>query len=235
MFKKSFTAIAFAFLSLNVSADTIPAYPFIHANGEAFTFVSPNLGEVDFEISAFDPSPEAAVSLVQQRVEELMQLLKDQGVPEGDFEFSDLRREMRKGADPASPEYDVKCAVHINVRDLAKWRAVMEPLMSKPNIDAFATKFGTTERAKVEAELMSLAVQDAQNKAKAMASGFGKKVGAVTGVSSGQLKNITRSLGLVPGDVYYEKGKRPPQDRSELLMVTALKLSQSVDIIFRIK
>lgn len=113
----------------------------------------------------------------------------------------------------------------------------MEPLIAKPNLDAFATTFGTTERKQVEKDLVAQAVQDAQEKAAAMASGFGKKVGAVAGISSGELRNVTRAVGMVPSDRYYDSrnGKRPAQDRSELLMLQALKMAQTVDMIFKIK
>lgn len=219
------------------AASALPDYPFIHASGEAFVFVQPNLGEIDFEISAFHASPDEAVALVRQRVSEIQQLVAENGGPDDEISFSDMRREMRKGADPAAPEYDVKCSVHINVRDLTKWRALMEPLLSKPNLDAFATTFGTTDRKKVEQELVAQAVHEAQDKAQAMASGFGKKAGAVAGISSGELRNITRSVGLMPSDRYYGggSGKRPAQERSEMLMVTTLRMAQAVDVIFRIK
>lgn len=219
------------------AASALPDYPFIHASGEAFMFIAPNLGEIDFEISAYNASPEAAIAVAQQRVTEIQQLMAEHGVADGDITFSDLRRKMRKGTDPAAPEYDIKCTVHINVRDLTKWRAIVEPLIAKPNLDGFATTFGTTERKKVEQDLVVLAVHEAQEKAQAMAAGFGKKVGAVTGISSGELRNITRSVGLMPGDRYHTigKGTRPEQQRSELLMVSAMKMSQAVDVIFKIK
>ncbi len=219
------------------AASALPDYPFIHTHGEAFLFVVPNIGEIDFDISAYNASPDAAVAVVRERIAEIQQLLAENGIAEGNMTFNDLRREIRKGGDPATPEYDIKCTVHINVNDLTRWRAIMEPLLSKPNLDALATTFGTTERKKIEQELVAQAVQEAQEKAQAMASGFGKKVGPVAGISSGELKNITRSVGLMPGDRYYDsgKGKRPPQDRSEMLMVSAMKMTQTVDVIFRIK
>ncbi|GAB2841901.1 hypothetical protein GCM10027277_06150 [Pseudoduganella ginsengisoli] len=219
------------------AASALPDYPFIHASGQAFVFVQPNVGEIDFEISASRASPDAAVALIQQHVAEIQQLMSDNGVADSDITFSDVRRELRKGADPAAPEYDVKCTVHINVRDLGKWRAIMEPLIAKPDLDAFATTHGTTERKKIEQELIAQAVHEAQDKAQAMASGFGKKVGAVAGISSGEVKNISRSVGLAPSDIYFNSAnnKRPQQDRSDLLMVGAMKMAQSVDVIFKIK
>lgn len=229
--------LATAIFSTSANASGLPDYPFIHTSGEAFQFVMPDLGEIDFEISAFNASPEAAVALVQQRVAEIQQLMAEQGAADGSVTFSDVRREMRKGTDPAAAEYDIKCTVHINVSDLTKWRAILEPLIAKPNLDAFATTFGTTDRKTVERQLVIEAIHDAQDRAQAMATGLGRKVGAAAGISTGELRNITRSFGLMPADRNYAggNGKRPAQDRSELLMVTALKMQQTVDVIFKIK
>ena len=130
-----------------------------------------------------------------------------------------------------------KCTVHIVVRDLAKWRELMAPLLRMSNLDAFGTVFGVTERVKIETELMGKAVREATIRADAMAAGFGKRVGAVAGVPSDELKNLTRSIGLAPSDRprSSSSAKSTTQDEADLLMVTALKMSQSVDVIFRIK
>jgi uncharacterized protein YggE len=237
MLKKTLTAAVFTVMATTMArASDLPKYPFIHATGTAFVYVAPDLGEIDFDISAYDPSAEAAMAVVQSRISEIKELLAEQGLPDADVEVRDARREIRKNNSP-QPEYDMKCSVHINVRDLSKWRGVMAPLLAKPNLDAFATSFGTTERPKVERELMAQAVHEAQTKADAMASGFGRRVGAVQGVSSGELKNITRAIGLAPSDWFGRStsAKRTQQDQADLMMVTALKMSQSVDVIFRIK
>jgi uncharacterized protein len=56
----------------------------------------PDLGEIDVEVSAFDPSPEAAATLVQTRITEIKALLVEQGLPEAaaGIEVRDVRREM---------------------------------------------------------------------------------------------------------------------------------------------
>lgn len=73
-----------AFTGPATAASALPDYPFIHAKGEAFLFVAPNLGEIDFEISTFNAAPEAAVALTQQRIAEIQQLMTEIGMAEGD-------------------------------------------------------------------------------------------------------------------------------------------------------
>ena len=239
MFKRRLLSIVFACLPICALAGDLPAYPFIHATGTAYSFVTPDLGEIDFDVSVFDPSPEAATALVQTRITEIKALLAEQGLAEAaaGIEVRDVRKEIRKGAeqDPANPQYLIKASVHVNVGDLSKWPAVMRPLLAMPNLDAFAVTFGATQRIRIEEELMAEAVMDAQRKADSMARGFGKRVGAVAGISSDQLKNLGNAVGLVPSDRYNRANSRQRQNPDDMLMVTSLKMAQTVDALFRIK
>lgn len=241
MLKKSLCAVVLALASLQgAAAAELPSYPFLHARGTGFMYVAPDMAEIDFDVSAYDANAEAAVAVVQERVLEIRALLAGQGVPDADVEVRDMRRQIRKASVTASdPEYDIKCSIHVVVRDLGKWREIMMPLLKMQNLDAFAATFGLKERAKLEAELTQQAVREATARADAMAKGFGKRVGAVAGVSSDEIKNITRSIGLAPVDWPRNSNsantRRNEQDPADLLMVSAIKMSQSVDVLFRFK
>ena len=222
----------------------LPAYPFIHVGGEGFVMAVPDMGEIDFDVSAFDPDPAVAVALIQTRVEEISAMLVEQSGPaDGDgaasLDVQDMRKEMRKSAKPDAgdtPEYDIRSSVHIVVRDLTKWRAIMQALLDKPNIDRLATTFGKTDRLKVEEELTAAAIKDALRRAEGMAAGFGKKVGPVTAISSGQLRNLTKAVGLMPTDYYNrERQTQTKTGGKELLSIGVLRWTQTVDMIFRIK
>ncbi len=227
-----------------VRAADLPAYPFIHVSGEGFAMVAPDMGEIDFDVSAFDADPAAAVAVIQARVEEIRALLVEHsGPPGGDgaagMEVHDMRKEMRKSANPdpsAAPEYDISSSVHIVVRDLSKWRPIMQALLEKANIDHMSTTFGKSDRLKLEQELTAAAIQDALRRAEGMAAGFGKKVGPVAAISSGQLRNLTKAVGLMPTDTY--NAERRTQDAGgdkDFLSITVLRWTQTVDMIYRIK
>ena len=126
--------------------------------------------------------------------------------------------------------------MHIVVRDLTKWRPIMLALLQKPNIDHMSTTFGKSDRLKVEQELTAAAIKDALRRADAMAAGVGKKVGAVTAMSSGQLRNLTKAVGLMPSDYYNTEGRAQGQTADkDFLSVTVLRWTQTVDMIVRIK
>lgn len=101
-------------------AADLPTYPFIHANGMGAARVLPDIGEIDFEISAADQDPVAARAVVEGKVAEVRALAAELGLPEGDLEIRDVRKDMRKPdpAQPTVPTYDIRCGVHIKVRDL---------------------------------------------------------------------------------------------------------------------
>ncbi len=229
---------AFALAPLAASASQLPDYPFIHVSGSAAQYVVPDIGTLDFEVVASDADPAAARAVVETRVAEVRALAEGQGVPAADVEVRDVRQEIRKG-DPAptAAVYDLRCVVHLNVRDLSKWAAIAGALAGKPNVDAFSTSFDTSEREKIETELAARAIRDARRRGEAIAAGFGRKLGPVTAVTAGALKNLGNAMGLVP-DVFYTRGNQQKVQRvdpGELVNIIAFPLAQSVDVIFRIK
>jgi uncharacterized protein YggE len=233
-------ALALALSPLAVNASDLPDYPFVHAGGEGYVMVLPDMGEINFDISAYDADPAAAVAVVQARAAEIHALLAEQtGAPEGEGGASAKVYDMRKSANPepnAAPDYDIRSSVHIVVRDLGKWRPIMQALLAMRNVDRMSTTFGKADRIQEEKLLTAAAVKDAQRRAEAMAAGFGKKLGAVTAISSGQLRNLTGAIGLMPGDFYKNHAgvNAQPADK-DFLAIDVLKWSQTVDMIFRIK
>lgn len=234
MFKTLLLAIAV--LPFAAQAADLPAYPFIHTAGEGFAVIAPDLGEIDFDLSAYDADPAVAVTVVAERAAQVSALLE--GV-DASADIHNMRKEMRKADQPTpdgAPAYDIRSSVHIVVSDLGKWRDILQALLAMPNIDHLSTSFGRKDRLQAEQELTAAAVKDAQRRAEAMAAGIGKKVGAVSAISSGQLRNLTHAVGLMPGDLY-------PRNRSvsvapadkDFLAIEALRWSQTVDVIFRIK
>ncbi|MEJ7806181.1 MAG: SIMPL domain-containing protein [Telluria sp.] len=236
--KKILLAGLIALLPHVGGAAELPAYPFIHVNGYGSAVVMPDVGTVEFEIAAQDADPAVALATVQGRIDEIRAHMQRLGVAEADLEMRDIRREIKKTEQPGAPNYDLRCSVKLTVRNLANWKTLVQPLLDKPNLDGFMTGFDSSEREKIEVELMGDAIRMARRKADGVAAGLGRKVGAVAGVSTGELKNLTRAMNLSPSEFNNYRGNQersPPADRAELVTVTTIKLQQPVDVIFRIK
>lgn len=237
MFKKFAVLAMFASAAAFASASQLPDYPFVHANGFAALYVLPDIGDIDFQVSAYDADPEAARVVVEARIAAINTLAQEQGLQAPDVEIRDVRKVMRKAEPNATaPIYDIKCSVHIHVRKLANWRAIVQPLLDMPNLDSFATSFGATDKDKIEMNLMAEAIADARRKAEGMAAGLGRKLGPASAVSSGALKNLTNAMGLVQAE-YFARGaeRREEVNRQDFLTFDILKMAQSVDVIFRFK
>jgi uncharacterized protein YggE len=236
MIKKLVFVCVGGMLSLAAQAAELPAYPFIHVSGSALVYVMPDMGEIDFEIAAQDSDPAPALQLVASRAAEVRALLQEAGVDSGSVEIRDVRKEVKK-YEGGAPVYEIRCGVKVTVKDLGKWKAIVAPLLEKPNLDGFMTVLDTSERGTVEMALMADAIKDARRKGDVIAAGFGRKLGAVGGVSPGELKNLTRAMNMAPSE-YYQRtkpGEQNTADRTELLAVNLLKLGQSVDVIFKFK
>lgn len=219
------------------SASQLPDYPFIHASGSASTYVMPDKGTIDFEIVAVNADPAAAREIVEGRVAEVRALMEAQGMQAVDVEVRDVRQEQPKSdGGTAGSLYEVRCVVHLNVSNLSRWTAIAGALLGKPNLAAFATAFDSSNRDRIEEELMAQAIRDAQRRGAAIAAGFGRKLGAVSAVSPGALKNLGKAMGLVNADPIYRRENRAQQvDNRDILNVSAFPLAQSVDVIYRFK
>lgn len=235
---RSLLALILAAAAASAAAATIPAYPFVHVSGSAFVGVMPDIAALDFEIVAVDADPAAARAVIETRVAELHALMAQLGLDPADAHVREVRQGLRKTERAgAATQYELRCDVHVNVRDVASWPALAGGLFGKPNLDGFASSFDLSTMDQVTDELTGQAIGDARRRAEVMAGGFGRRVGAVMGATPDTLKNLSTAMGLERGDFRSERGGRETRadvSREELLLVQPLKLRQSVDVIFRL-
>lgn len=237
MLRKFAAALALGVVTLNASAADLPAYPFIHVDGSAEVRVNPNVGEFDVEISTMDTDPQAAWKTIEARLEEIRSVLAQHGIAPEDYLVQDIARRVRKGdaAVPGvAPVIETTAAVHVTVRDLAKWAAIVSPLAQMQNVAAFGVVFSHTDRDKIEAELMADALADARRKATLIARGVGRKLGQASGVATSPLKNMSNSFGLAT-DYPFGRAARPAPDSVDYALVASIRLAQNVDVIFRLQ
>ena len=221
------------------AASPVPDYPFVHVTGSAFVGVMPDIAALDFEIVAVDADPAAARAVIDTRVAELRALMGQLGLDDADAHIREVRQALRKSERAgAAPQYELRCDVHINVRNVASWPALAGGLFGKPNLDGFASSFDLSTMGQVTDDLTGQAIVDARRRAEVMATGFGRRVGAVMGATPDTLKNLSAAMGLERGDFRSERGGRTPTrtdvSREELMLVQPLKLQQTVDVIFRL-
>jgi uncharacterized protein YggE len=223
------------------SASSVPDYPFVHVTGNAFQAVVPDIGSLDFEIVAADADPAAARAVLQSRVGEVRDLAGQLGIAADDVAVREVRQGIRKEerAANSAPVYELRCDVHINVRNLANWASLAGGLLGKTNLDGFASGFDRSDMESIYDELITEAIQDARRRADVMAAAGGRRVGAVMGATPESLKNVSTAMGLERGEFRHDDRNASVRghdiDREQLLAVPALKLRQPVDVIFRLE
>lgn len=243
--RTALSAVLFAASLLTVSApaaaESLPAYPFIHVVGNAYQQLMPDIAALDFEVVAVDADPAAARAVLEARVSEARALMQQLGLDPDDLAVREVRQSESKDKQPdtGAPLYELRCDVHINVRNVANWAALAGGLFGKPNLDGFASSFDLSNMDQVNDQLVTDAIADARRRAGVMAEAEGRRLGAMTAATPQDLRNLTSSMGLERGDFRYQRNSsnaRPQEtDRDTLLMVQALKLRQPVDVIFRLE
>jgi len=210
-------------------AADLPNYPFIHVNAAANLHVMPDTGEIDFEIVSLDPDLEAAWKLVSERLAASRALLAQHGVAVEDISVQDLLRRPLKQGDTVQA-IETRAAVHATVRNLEGWTALIQALMTTPNVESLAVAFSRSDADRIEAELVSQALGAARLKAQNIARGIGARLGPANGVALAPLKNLSNAMGLATDGPRYSPVSTP----GDPLLVTMQKLVQGVDVIYRI-
>ncbi|WP_296002052.1 hypothetical protein [Rugamonas sp.] len=54
-------------------------------------------------------------------------------------------------------------------------------------------------------------------------------------MSSGQLRNLSTAIGLVPSDTYRYVAPPPNSDPKDFMSLNTVKMTQTVDAVFRLK
>jgi uncharacterized protein YggE len=240
---RSAVLLASALLSMSMpaTAEALPAYPFIHVTGSAYQQVMPDIAAVDFEVVAVDADPAVARSTVEARIGEARALMQQLSLDPDDLVVREIRQSEPKDKQPAGggPVYEVRCDVHINVRNVSNWPALAGGLLGKANLDGFASSFDLSNMDQVNDQLVTEAIADARRRAGVMAAADGRRLGAMMAATPQDLKNLTTSMGLERSDFRYQRdtsNARPGDtDRDTFVMVQMLKLRQPVDVIFRIE
>jgi hypothetical protein len=234
-------SLSLACVASNAAASPVPDYPFVHVVGSAYTAVLPDIAVLDFEIVALDADPAAAKAVLEARLTEIRALMRQLGLDPDDAVVREVRQSVRKGeqAPGGGPLYELRCDVKIGVRNVSSWPALAGGLFGKPNLDGFASTFDLSTMQQTNDELVTNAILDARRRAEVIAAASGRRLGAVTAATPEAIKNLSTAMGLQRDDFRIEGRAGNPGatdiDREQLMTITAIRLNQPVDVIFRLE
>lgn len=234
-----------------VWAGELPAYPFINVTGHALRAVTPDLARISLTVKARDPSAEVAARTVAERAQQVLDLLGGAAIAPDDIDAHEISKEVifdrdsgfsSGGARRGLPHYEVSRTFSVVVRNLASWPELGTKLLEMANVENLEAQFDRTDHAALEAELMTAAAHDAQQRAERMAAGFGQRLGAVQAISQDQFEEISGRLLRADMRWAYEDsptagvgGLRKRNEAAAVLVPTTIRAGASVNALYRLE
>lgn len=227
----------------------LPTYPFINVTGHAQKAVTPDLARISFSVKARDASAEVAARTVAERAQQVLDLLSGATIASADIDAHAISKEVvferesglsSAGARRGPPHYAVSRTFSVVLRNLASWPELGSKLLEMANVEDLAAQFDRTDRAALEAELVTAAAHDAQQRAERLASGFGQRLGAAQAISQEPFEEISGRL-LRPDMGYAYEGlmggapKLVRGEAAQVLVPTTIWLGTSVNALYRLE
>ena len=135
--------------------------------------------------------------------------------------------------------YDISRSLKCIARQLDSLPAIENSLVGSPNIENINCRFDRTDRAVIEADLLTKAIHSAKEEADKLAGPLGRRVTAAVAVSRSPFDSIAASLGLVDqysGVAPMERMfKRAVASNDELLVPATIQISAKVNVLFKME
>ncbi|AVR98623.1 SIMPL domain-containing protein [Pseudoduganella armeniaca] len=176
-------------------AAELPSYPLVSTAGKAQAWLAPDLGELQFETGAQHTSAEAASATLGELSATIAALLAEHGVADADVDSAELAKKTvglsKPAADGATTAYVLTRHYRVQVRDLARWPALVAALLATEHVDSLSVSFDRSDSEQLNRDLMRQAADDARANGTALARSFGRKLGPAMAITRGSLDKLT--------------------------------------------
>lgn len=218
-------------------AAELPAYPLVSTAGKAQAWLAPDLGELQFEIGAQHTSAVAASATLAELSATIAALLAEHGVAEADIDSAELARKTVALGTPAADGATAACVLtrhyRAQVRDLARWPALVAALLATEHVDSLGVSFDRSDSDQLNRDLMRQAADDARANGTALARSFGRKLGPAMAITRGQLDKLAAPFVAQAGG----SGEAAPRAAvaGNYAVPPSIPFAQAVTAIFRLQ
>lgn len=161
-------------------------------SGAGTVAAAPDLAQITVGVTTTAATARDALTANNGRTEGVFEFLRASGIGPGDMQSTDIsvspQFRPRRGNEPVEPEiigYTVRNNVHITVRDLAGFGAVLDGVVSAGANMVQGIRFDVAERDALEKTAMANAVRDAVARARTIADAAGIELGDVLTINAG--------------------------------------------------
>lgn len=155
--------------------------------GEGKVRIKPDTAQVTIGVEVVKPTVKDASAETTVIMNEVLAVLKNQGVADKDLQTSSISVWMERPYLPdgtqGEPVYHVSNQVNANVRNLEELGDVLDATMTAGANSIYGVTFSLSDTSKVEAEARQKAVENARTKAESLAELNGLVLGKVISVS----------------------------------------------------
>lgn len=173
-----------AFYAYSGAASPLPDFPFVTVEGNAVKEVRPDIAVVRFEITTFSNSSEAANKALYKVTEEVLKIANELQIPTEALTSYEIEKQIKRKTDEDYNAleilgYEFSRSVKIELDTLNTYSELIHKLTVIDNVHNVSTDFDTSQREKLEIELISKAAKNARHKATIMAKGLGVQIDSV--------------------------------------------------------
>jgi len=239
------TICLFLLVSSGLAAE-IPDYPFVFVVGKADVEIAPNIASCSLTLRAREQDPAKAAAIVEDRLKTVLAAFKTNHIAPNDIESFTIEKqvltnEYNDNQAAVIKGYDVLRNVKFAVRQLESVAPIETTLVKSPNVTNIACQFDRTDRARIEADLMTKALHSARDEGDKLAVPLGRHVTAAVAVSKVPFDSIAGAFGLGAGsameriDRMFKKSVSSDDQRDELLVPLTIHLAVSINVLFKME
>lgn len=231
--------IVIAVFSLaTTQASPLPDFPFVTVSETVTKKVVPDRAVVSFSITTFAQTSEPAKATMVDTMNQVVALAKEMGIDANDITAYDIDKQTKRKKDDDYNEleilgYEFSRFVNFELKNLDRYSELMDKLLDTDHVAGIETKFDTSKRMEIEAELIAEAAEKARSKAALMAKGLGVKLGSVYAFNEGgSFRSFFNTFGLADS---YSVGSMVTGSRITMLIPKYIEISNDINVIYKIE
>lgn len=158
----------------------------LNVSGTGAVSVAPDTAEITVGVATTAPRARDALAANNEKTRKVFAFLRESGLGPADMQSTNIsvspQFRSRRGNEPVEPEilgYTVRNNVRATVRDLDRFGAVLDGVVSSGANTLHGIRFDISERKALELKAMAMAVDDALDRARNIAQAAGVELGPI--------------------------------------------------------
>ena len=160
----------------------------VSINGSGVIYLSPDVATINLGVATEAADVQAATAESSQVIEKIKQVLEKYGVAPADVQTTNFSvypmSDYGIDLESASVRYRVDNSVNVTVRELESLGEILDAVIAAGANSIYGIQFGLSDSEAAYTQAMEIAVLNAQERADALATAAGAKLGPIQTIST---------------------------------------------------